>query len=91
MDGLLTTLDTVRSKPDQPLTLGYCNVGTAVAVGPGVTGFALGGRVVSNGPRTEEIAVPRISARASRNRSSMWSPSPQGGGLPTLHWASVAP
>ncbi|MFT4803450.1 MAG: hypothetical protein ACI9YE_000643, partial [Psychroserpens sp.] len=26
-DGLMTTINTVRSKLDQPLPLGYCNVG----------------------------------------------------------------
>lgn len=31
-DGLFTTLDAVRSKLDQPLPLGYCNVGTVLAV-----------------------------------------------------------
>lgn len=44
-DGLLTTLDAVRSKLDQPLPLGYCNVGTVVAVGSGVNGFQVGDRV----------------------------------------------
>jgi hypothetical protein len=35
-DGLLPTIDAVRSKLDQPLPLGYCNVGTVVqAMGDG--------------------------------------------------------
>src|SRR5215471_3988272 len=54
-DGLLTTLDAVRSKLDQPLPLGYCNVGTVLAVGAGVTGFSVGDRVVSNGPHAEVV------------------------------------
>ncbi len=29
-DGLLTTIDTIRSKLDQPLTLGYCNAGVVL-------------------------------------------------------------
>jgi predicted dehydrogenase/threonine dehydrogenase-like Zn-dependent dehydrogenase len=58
-DGLLTTLDAVRSKLDQPLPLGYCNVGTVVAVGSGVAGFSVGDRVVSNGPHAEVVAVPK--------------------------------
>ena len=33
-DGLLPALDAVRSKLDQPLPLGYCNVGEVVAVRP---------------------------------------------------------
>jgi predicted dehydrogenase/threonine dehydrogenase-like Zn-dependent dehydrogenase len=58
-DGLLTTVEAVRSKLDQPLPLGYCNVGTVVALGEGVHGFSLGQRVVSNGPHAELVAVPR--------------------------------
>lgn len=58
-DGLFTTLDAVLSKLDQPLPLGYCNVGTVVAVGSGVVGFRVGDRVASNGPHAELVAVPQ--------------------------------
>jgi predicted dehydrogenase/threonine dehydrogenase-like Zn-dependent dehydrogenase len=58
-DGLFTTLDAVRSKLDQPLPLGYCNVGTVVAVGSGVVGFQVGDRVASNGPHAELVGVPQ--------------------------------
>ncbi len=58
-DGLFTTLDAVRSKLDQPLALGYCNVGIVVAVGSGVVGFQVGDRVASNGPHAELVAVPQ--------------------------------
>ena len=58
-DGLFTTLDAVRSKLDQPLALGYCNVGTVVAIGDGVLGFQVGDRVASNGPHAEIVAVPQ--------------------------------
>ena len=58
-DGLFTTLDAVRSKLDQPLPLGYCNVGSVVAVGSGVNGFQVGDRVASNGPHAELVAVPQ--------------------------------
>jgi predicted dehydrogenase/threonine dehydrogenase-like Zn-dependent dehydrogenase len=58
-DGPFTTLDAVRSKLDQPLPLGYCNVGTVVAVGSGVVGFQVGDRVASNGPHAELVAVPK--------------------------------
>jgi predicted dehydrogenase/threonine dehydrogenase-like Zn-dependent dehydrogenase len=58
-DGLLTTLDAVRSKLDQPLPLGYSNVGTVVALGAGVEGFSIGQRVVSNGPHAELVSVPQ--------------------------------
>jgi predicted dehydrogenase/threonine dehydrogenase-like Zn-dependent dehydrogenase len=58
-DGLYATLDSVRSKLDQPIALGYCNVGTVVAVGNKVSGFQIGDRVVSNGPHAELVAVPQ--------------------------------
>jgi predicted dehydrogenase/threonine dehydrogenase-like Zn-dependent dehydrogenase len=57
-DGLVPTLETVLNKLDKPLPMGYCNVGTVVAVGDGVAGFAVGDRVVSNGQHAEAVAVP---------------------------------
>lgn len=58
-DGFAATLDAVRSKLDQPLALGYCNVGTVAEVGRGVTAFAVGDRVVSNGKHAEVVCVPQ--------------------------------
>jgi len=58
-DGLLQTIDAVRSKLDQPLPLGYCNVGVVAEVGANVRGFTVGERVVSNGPHAELVAVAR--------------------------------
>ena len=58
-DGFLTTVDAVKSKLDQPLPLGYCNVGATVDVGSGVDGFSVGDRVVSNGPHAEMISVSK--------------------------------
>jgi predicted dehydrogenase/threonine dehydrogenase-like Zn-dependent dehydrogenase len=57
-DGLLPTLETIRNKLDQPIALGYCNVGNIVAVGGGVQGFEIGDRVVSNGKHAELVSVP---------------------------------
>src|SRR5690606_31085865 len=37
-DGALAAFEAVRSKLDEPLQLGYCNVGTVVATGEGVDG-----------------------------------------------------
>ena len=59
-DGLLSTFDAVRHKLQAPLSLGYCNVGTVVAVGDGVQGFKPGDRVASNGPHAELVAVPQL-------------------------------
>lgn len=57
-DGLVPTLEAVRNKLDQPLPLGYCNVGTVLEVGSGVSGFAVGDRVASNGKHAEVVSVP---------------------------------
>lgn len=57
-DGLASTLESVRAKLDQPLPLGYCNVGTVLAAGAGVRGFAIGDRVASNGKHAEVVSVP---------------------------------
>jgi predicted dehydrogenase len=57
-DGLAATIDAVKSKLDQPLALGYCNVGRVIELGHGVCGFALGDRVVSNGKHAEVVSVP---------------------------------
>ncbi|OYY07571.1 MAG: dehydrogenase, partial [Rhizobiales bacterium 35-68-8] len=57
-DGLAPTLEAVFNKLDQPLPLGYCNVGQVLEAGAGVTDFAPGDRVVSNGKHAEAVAVP---------------------------------
>ncbi|PCG09105.1 dehydrogenase [Sphingomonas ginsenosidimutans] len=57
-DGLLATVDAVRSKLGQPLPLGYCNVGEVIEVGADVTDFKPGDRVVSNGPHADIVRVP---------------------------------
>ena len=58
-EGLKTTLEAVANKLDQPIPLGYCNVGEVVAVGEGVTEFAIGDRVASNGAHAEYVCVPK--------------------------------
>lgn len=58
-DGLLGTLDAVQSKLDQPIAQGYCNVGTIVAVGAGISAFRIGDRVASNGAHAELVSVPQ--------------------------------
>ena len=67
-DGIAATLDAVRSKLDQPLALGYCNVGRVIE--SRADGFAPGDRVVSNGKHAEVVAVPRnLCARIPENVS----------------------
>lgn len=57
-DGLQPTIEAVFNKLDQPLPLGYCNVGRVAVVGAGVVGFELGERVISNGKHAEVVSVP---------------------------------
>ncbi|HEV7347456.1 bi-domain-containing oxidoreductase [Telluribacter sp.] len=58
-DGLMPTLEAVFNKLEQPLPLGYCNVGEVVAVGEGIPDIRVGDRVASNGPHAELVCVPR--------------------------------
>ncbi len=57
-DGLMPTIEAVFSKLEQPIPLGYCNVGRVIEVGEGVSGFKVGDRVASNGPHAEFVCVP---------------------------------
>ncbi|MFC5461618.1 bi-domain-containing oxidoreductase [Massilia niabensis] len=58
-DGLMTTIDAVKSKLAQPLPLGYCNVGVVIEAGAGAAGFKPGDRVVSNGPHADVVKVAK--------------------------------
>ncbi len=58
-DGLLTTLDAVKSKLDQALPMGYSNVGIIIDKGHDVHGYQMGDRVVSNGPHAEIVCVSK--------------------------------
>ena len=65
-DGFVATIDAVRSKLDQPIPLGYCNVGTIIDAQ--AEGFAIGDRVVSNGYHAEIVAAPKhLCARVPDN------------------------
>jgi hypothetical protein len=58
-DGVAQTLEAVRSKLDQPLPMGYCNVGRVLEVGGGVVDFSVGDWVASDGKHAEVVSVPR--------------------------------
>jgi predicted dehydrogenase/threonine dehydrogenase-like Zn-dependent dehydrogenase len=69
-DGLMTTLHAVQAKLDQPIPLGYCNVGVVVEAGQGGGNgageivFKPGDRVLSNGPHAEYVSVsPNLCAK----------------------------
>jgi predicted dehydrogenase len=67
-DGLIAAIEAVRSKLDQPLALGYCNMGTVIEAGAGVTQFKPGDRVVSNGSHAGVVSVPKnLCARIPEN------------------------
>ena len=57
--GFFPTIQKIYHKLDQPLPLGYCNVGHVLEVGDGVHDIQVGDRVVSNGPHAEIVCVPR--------------------------------
>lgn len=62
-EGLVATVEAVRSKLAQPIPLGYCHVGEVLDAGD-VPGFAAGDRVVSNSPHAEVVSAdPAFAAR----------------------------
>lgn len=70
-DGILPTLDAVRGKLEQPLPLGYCNVGEVLELGKGVSSFTVGDRVASNGNHAEVIRAPtNLCAKIPANVSN---------------------
>jgi predicted dehydrogenase len=67
-DGLFPTIDAVRAKLEEPVALGYCNVGRVVALGKGVEGFSIGERVVSCCPHAEVVCAPQnLCAKVPEN------------------------
>jgi predicted dehydrogenase/threonine dehydrogenase-like Zn-dependent dehydrogenase len=65
-DGLMSTVASVRSRLDQPSTLGYSSAGTVIAVGEGVTDISVGDRVACAGAghavHAEFACIPRLLA-----------------------------
>jgi predicted dehydrogenase/threonine dehydrogenase-like Zn-dependent dehydrogenase len=63
-DGVASTVQTVRSRLDQPQSVGYSSAGVVVAVGDGVTDINLGDRVACAGAgyavHAEVACVPRM-------------------------------
>ena len=61
VDGLKPTIQAVQSKLDQPLPMGYCNVGTVLDTASDISKseFNVGDRVVSNGHHAEFVCIPK--------------------------------
>jgi predicted dehydrogenase/threonine dehydrogenase-like Zn-dependent dehydrogenase len=63
-DGLASTLQTVRSRLDQPQSVGYSSAGEVVAVGDGVADLNVGDRIACAGAgyavHAEFACVPRL-------------------------------
>ena len=63
-DGLAATLGAVRSRLDQPQSVGYSSAGTVVAVGDGISDINVGDRVACAGvgyaSHAEFACVPRL-------------------------------
>ncbi|WP_288260258.1 bi-domain-containing oxidoreductase [uncultured Prochlorococcus sp.] len=67
-DGIIPTLEAVSNKLNSYIPLGYCNVGTIKEIGKDVDGFKIGDRVLSNGPHSEYVVVPKnLCALIPRN------------------------
>src|SRR3984893_1426328 len=63
-DGILSAIQTVRTRLDQPQVPGYSSAGTVIAVGDGVTDLQAGDRVACAGAgfavHAEVACVPRL-------------------------------
>ncbi len=57
VDGPLSAYEAVSNKLDEPIPLGYCNVGTVIKKGCDVSNLEIGDRVVSNGNHAEYVKV----------------------------------
>lgn len=72
-DGLIPTIESVRNKLDQPIPLGYCNVGIIQGIPDfrfPTFDFKPGERIVSNGPHAEIVSVPKnLCAKIPENIS----------------------
>lgn len=58
-DGISAALESVFNKLNEPIPMGYSNVGVVVDVGKGVADFSVGDSVVSNGFHAEFVSVPQ--------------------------------
>ncbi len=57
--GVRQTMRSVKNRLERWYPLGYCNIGTVIAAGPGVKEFRPGMRVACNGNHSEIVSVPK--------------------------------
>ncbi len=63
-DGVGPTVQAVQARLELPMPLGYSASGVVLELGPGVTDFAVGDRVATNGPHAEIVIVnSRLTAK----------------------------
>jgi predicted dehydrogenase len=81
-EGFLTTLEAVRSRLDQPLSLGYSSAGEVLAVGDGVEHLRVGDRVACAGGgyavHAEIVSVPQQLVARVPDSGSPGAPEPGG-------------
>lgn len=56
-DGVFATYDAVKSKLNEPIKMGYSNVGIIDKCASDIEEFKIGDRVVSNGPHSDHVVV----------------------------------
>tara|TARA_Y100001958_G_scaffold152612_1_gene139010 strand:+ start:21421 stop:23544 length:2124 start_codon:yes stop_codon:yes gene_type:complete len=67
-DGFFETFNAVNNKLNQPINLGYSNVGKVIKIGSNVNGYKIGDRVVSNGHHAEYVSVNKnLVAKIPKN------------------------
>ena len=64
VEGPFSAIDAVNKKLEQPISLGYCNVGEIIEIGSSISEYRVGDRVVSNGSHSEYVLVSKnLSAK----------------------------
>ena len=58
-DGIISTYESIKSKLEDAIPMGYSNVGIVVEIGQDVKDFKIGDRVISNGSHSEYVSVPQ--------------------------------
>ena len=58
-DGIISAYESVTSRLNEPMPLGYSNVGIIEEIGSNIKDLSIGDRVVSNGPHADVVVVPR--------------------------------